>query len=40
MPLHYIQQLMEIHYTYDELFNKIKATQTDKDGKLVILICI
>ncbi|QFZ53590.1 molecular chaperone HtpG [Oceanihabitans sp. IOP_32] len=25
------------HYTYDELFNKIKAKQTDKDGKLVIL---
>ncbi|WP_179338225.1 molecular chaperone HtpG [Winogradskyella ludwigii] len=24
-------------YTYDELFNKTKATQTDKDGKLVIL---
>ncbi|MBU2928529.1 molecular chaperone HtpG [Winogradskyella psychrotolerans] len=24
-------------YTYEELFNKIKATQTDKDGKLVIL---
>ncbi|MFD2916356.1 molecular chaperone HtpG [Psychroserpens luteus] len=24
-------------YTYDELFNKIKDTQTDKDGKLVIL---
>nr|WP_321222937.1 molecular chaperone HtpG [uncultured Psychroserpens sp.] len=24
-------------YTYDELFNKIKANQTDKDGKLVIL---
>ncbi|MGZ0017822.1 molecular chaperone HtpG [Yeosuana sp. AK3] len=26
-----------IYYTYDELFNKIKANQTDKDGKLVIL---
>lgn len=25
------------YYTYEELFNKIKATQTDKDGKLVIL---
>ena len=25
------------HYTYEELFNKIKAKQTDKDGKLVIL---
>ncbi len=25
------------YYTYDELFNKIKASQTDKDGKLVIL---
>src|SRR5690606_11181389 len=25
------------YYTYDELFNKIKANQTDKDGKLVIL---
>ncbi|SFD65026.1 molecular chaperone HtpG [Algibacter lectus] len=25
------------HYTYEELFNKIKANQTDKDGKLVIL---
>jgi molecular chaperone HtpG len=25
------------HYTYDELFNKIKANQTNKDGKLVIL---
>ena len=24
-------------YTYEELFNKIKAKQTDKDGKLVIL---
>jgi molecular chaperone HtpG len=24
-------------YTYDELFNKIKANQTDKDDKLVIL---
>ena len=24
-------------YTYEELFNKTKATQTDKDGKLVIL---
>ena len=25
------------YYTYDELFNKIKAKQTDKDDKLVIL---
>lgn len=25
------------YYTYDELFNKTKANQTDKDGKLVIL---
>ena len=25
------------HFTYDELFNKTKANQTDKDGKLVIL---
>ena len=25
------------YYTYDELFNKIKANQTDKDGKLVVL---
>ncbi|MDX1278098.1 molecular chaperone HtpG [Oceanihabitans sediminis] len=25
------------YYTYEELFNKIKAKQTDKDGKLVIL---
>ncbi|WP_456442514.1 molecular chaperone HtpG [Psychroserpens sp.] len=25
------------HYTYEELFNKIKAKQTDKDDKLVIL---
>jgi molecular chaperone HtpG len=25
------------YFTYDELFNKIKAKQTDKDGKLVIL---
>ncbi len=25
------------YYTYEELFNKIKANQTDKDGKLVIL---
>jgi len=25
------------YYTYEELFNKTKATQTDKDGKLVIL---
>ncbi|PKQ46953.1 molecular chaperone HtpG [Confluentibacter flavum] len=25
------------YFTYDELFNKIKANQTDKDGKLVIL---
>tara|TARA_R110002012_G_scaffold241610_1_gene415848 strand:- start:28835 stop:30745 length:1911 start_codon:yes stop_codon:yes gene_type:complete len=25
------------YYTYDELFNAIKAKQTDKDGKLVIL---
>ncbi|REE24358.1 molecular chaperone HtpG [Winogradskyella pacifica] len=24
-------------YTYEELFNKTKATQTDKDGKLVML---
>lgn len=24
-------------YTYEELFNKIKANQTDKDGKLVVL---
>ena len=24
-------------YTYDELFNKIKANQTDKDGKLIVL---
>ncbi|WP_405292234.1 molecular chaperone HtpG [Algibacter sp. Ld11] len=26
-----------VHYTYEELFNKIKANQTDKDGKLVVL---
>ena len=25
------------HYTYEEFFNKIKANQTDKDGKLVVL---
>jgi len=25
------------YYTYEELYNKIKAKQTDKDGKLVIL---
>jgi molecular chaperone HtpG len=25
------------YFTYEELFNKIKAKQTDKDGKLVIL---
>lgn len=25
------------YYTYDELFNRIKANQTDKDGKLIIL---
>ena len=25
------------YFTYDELFNKIKANQTDKDGKLVVL---
>ena len=25
------------YYTYEELFNKIKAKQTDKDDKLVIL---
>jgi len=25
------------YYIYDELYNKIKANQTDKDGKLVIL---
>ncbi|NNC51033.1 MAG: molecular chaperone HtpG [Flaviramulus sp.] len=25
------------YFTYEELFNKIKANQTDKDGKLVIL---
>lgn len=25
------------YYTYEELFNRIKANQTDKDGKLVIL---
>ena len=25
------------HYTYEELYNKIKAKQTDKDDKLVIL---
>ena len=25
------------HYTYEELFNKIKANQTDKDDKLVVL---
>ena len=28
---------MEKYYTYEELFNKIKAKQTDKDDKLVIL---
>lgn len=27
----------DAYYTYDELYNKIKANQTDKDGKLVIL---
>lgn len=27
----------DTYYTYDELFNKIKANQTDKDDKLVIL---
>lgn len=27
----------DAYFTYDELFNKIKANQTDKDGKLVIL---
>ncbi|MGR7812113.1 molecular chaperone HtpG [Lacinutrix undariae] len=27
----------DTYFTYDELFNKIKANQTDKDGKLVIL---
>jgi molecular chaperone HtpG len=27
----------EAYYTYDELYNKIKAKQTDKDDKLVIL---
>ena len=27
----------ETYFTYDELFNKIKANQTDKDDKLVIL---
>ncbi|MFL0352332.1 molecular chaperone HtpG [Xanthomarina sp. GH4-25] len=25
------------YYTYEELFNKVKANQTDKDGKLVLL---
>src|SRR5690606_23170598 len=25
------------YYTYEELFNKIKANQTDKDGRLIIL---
>ncbi len=25
------------YYTYEELFNRIKANQTDKDGKLIIL---
>ncbi|MCL4152963.1 UNVERIFIED_CONTAM: hypothetical protein GTU68_051615 [Idotea baltica] len=25
------------YFTYEELFNKIKANQTDKDGKLVVL---
>ncbi|MCH4551284.1 molecular chaperone HtpG [Aestuariibaculum lutulentum] len=25
------------YYTYEELYNKIKANQTDKDGKLVVL---
>lgn len=25
------------YYTYEELYNKIKANQTDKDGKLIIL---
>ena len=27
------------YYTYEELYNKIKANQTDKDDKLVILVC-
>jgi molecular chaperone HtpG len=27
----------DAYYTYEELYNKIKANQTDKDGKLVIL---
>jgi molecular chaperone HtpG len=27
----------EAYYTYDELYNKIKAKQTDKDDKLVLL---
>ncbi|MFI1772266.1 molecular chaperone HtpG [Thalassobellus citreus] len=27
----------DTYFTYEELFNKIKANQTDKDGKLVIL---
>ncbi|GGW71140.1 molecular chaperone HtpG [Winogradskyella epiphytica] len=27
----------EKYYTYEELFNKTKANQTDKDGKLVLL---
>ena len=26
-----------VHYTYDELVNKIKANQTDKDDKMVVL---
>ena len=25
------------YFTYEELFNKIKANQTDKDGKLIVL---
>tara|TARA_R110002050_G_scaffold74772_4_gene160110 strand:- start:8355 stop:10292 length:1938 start_codon:yes stop_codon:yes gene_type:complete len=27
----------DTYFTYEELFNKIKANQTDKDGKLVVL---
>jgi molecular chaperone HtpG len=37
MHLHFTQQLMVNIIRYEELFNKIKANQTDKDDKLVIL---
>jgi molecular chaperone HtpG len=35
--LRFIPSVDGTYYTYEELYNKIKANQTDKDDKLVIL---